>query len=265
MKIICTAAKHTSPVHKIVTAVLLIAAVTGGMLVFSGCFFAKKYKVDYNGQKSSFSNAKDNYRAGEKVELYFPYIATDTNYMFYVDGEQYNALYEDGKGYVIKFTMPERDVSVKVASKNSMIEDPSDNPDAPYEATMLVDYYTAVAGTVGGDNSHEMVLYYHSDDDVMLSVFDKDEDSGETRTDYIVPIKALGECKEVIRRNKFDTWNKKYGDTAIDGGATVVKYLNDKNETVRVSTDRMPDDGLKRLGEIASVLHKYTLDKYKVQ
>ena len=233
--------------------------------MFSGCFFGKKYKVDYNGQKESFSNARDYYRAGENVKIYYSFIATDTDYTFYVDDEKISPLYEEDKGYVIEFKMPEHDVSVKVASKNSMIEDPNADPDGPYKATMLVDYYTAVTGTVGGDNSHEMVLYYHSDDDVMLSVFDKDEDSGETRTDYIVPIKALDECKEVIKRNKFDTWNKKYGDTALDGGATVVKYLNDKNETVRVSTDRMPDDGLKKLGEIAAVLHKYTQEKYKVQ
>ena len=32
---------------------------------------AKKYKVDYCGQKMAYPNAKDEYRAGEKVTLYF--------------------------------------------------------------------------------------------------------------------------------------------------------------------------------------------------
>lgn len=233
--------------------------------MFSGCFFGKKYKVDYNGQKSAFTNARDYYRAGQTVKIYYNFIATDTDYTFYLDDKKINPLYEDGKGYVIEFKMPERDVSVKVLTKNSMLYDPGVNPDNPQEATMLVDYYTAVTGTVGGDRSHEMVLYYHSDYDVELRVYEKDEDSDELRTDYIVPIEALKECKEVIKRNKFDTWNKKYDDTALDGGVTVVKYLNDKNETIRVSTDRMPDDGIKKMGEIASVLNKYTQDKYKVQ
>lgn len=251
--------------RRIATAVLLIAAITGGMLVFSGCFFGKKYKVDYNGQKSAFTNASDYYRAGQNVKIYYNFIATDTDYTFYLDDEIINPRYEEGKGYVIEFKMPERDVSVKVLTKNSMLYDPGVNSDNPQDATMLVDYYTAVTGTVGGDSSREMVLYYHSDYDVELSVFDNDEGSGELRTDYIVPIDALKECKEVIRRNKFDTWNKKYDDTAIDGGVTVVKYLNDKNETIRVSTARMPDDGLKKMGEIAGVLNSYVKDEYKIK
>lgn len=269
MKAVCTAAKFYPSVQSIIAAFLIIAVIAGGMFVFSGCFFGKKYKVDYNGQKSAFTNAQDYYRAGQNVRIYYNFIATDTDYTFYLDDEKINPQYEEGKGYVIEFKMPERDVSVKVLTKNSMLydpdSDPSDTPDAPYEAALLVDYYTAITGTVGGDNSREMALYYHSDYDVELRVYEKDEDSGETETDYIVPIEALNECKEVIKRNKFDTWNKKYDDTAIDGGVTVVKYLNDKNETIRVSTDRMPRDGEKKLGEIASVLNKYIQEKYKVQ
>ncbi len=81
----------------------------------------KSYKVDYNGQKSSYENARDSYKAGEKVEFYFRYVATDTDYSFYLDGKKLNPLYEEDKGYVIKFTMPSHDVSVKWKSTNSMM------------------------------------------------------------------------------------------------------------------------------------------------
>ena len=37
--------------------------------------FAKKYKVDYCGEKFAYKNAKDEYRAGEKVTLYYWMIA----------------------------------------------------------------------------------------------------------------------------------------------------------------------------------------------
>ena len=229
--------------------------------MFSGCFGSKKYKVDFNGQKDSFSNARDYYKAGEKVEIYYPFIATDTDYTFYLDDEKISPLYEDGKGYVIKFKMPDHNVSVKVTSKNSMEYD----PDAPTEDKMLVDYYTATVATAEGDSHRELVLYYYSDDEVKLSVFNQDFNEDETREDYLVPVEALDKCRSIIKKNKFDKWNDKYEDTGLDGGVTVVRYLNDKDETIRVSTDRMPDDGERKLGEIGAVLSGYVQEKYKIK
>ena len=87
------------------------------MVVLSvfGCD-SKSYKVKAEG----FENVKNSYKPGEKVKINFPYIATDTDYYFYVDGAKYNAKYENDKGYVIEFVMPEHDVEVRVDSKNSM-------------------------------------------------------------------------------------------------------------------------------------------------
>lgn len=80
----------------------------------------KKYKVDYQGRKNCFEGAKDAYHAGKHVVLYYPFIATDTDYSFFVDGERYNAKYTDN-GYEISFIMPEHDVTVRVESRNSMM------------------------------------------------------------------------------------------------------------------------------------------------
>lgn len=85
--------------------------------------FREKYKVDYNGQKFSFKNAKDKYRAGEKVTLYYWLIATDTDYSFSVDGAELSLGYDDNKGYVLSFIMPDHDVSVHCFSRNSMLRD----------------------------------------------------------------------------------------------------------------------------------------------
>lgn len=93
------------------------------MLCFSGCFSAK-YRVDYNGSKESFVNAKDAYKAGTKVTLYYDIIATDTDYTFYLDDEPVNVGYREDKGYILEFTMPEHDVSIKVAARNSMEYEP---------------------------------------------------------------------------------------------------------------------------------------------
>ncbi len=83
----------------------------------------KKYKVDYHGQKFAFSGAKDSYRAGESVKLYFEFIATDTDYTFFVNGESVNAEYGD-RGYEISFVMPDHDTEVYYESRNTMVYDP---------------------------------------------------------------------------------------------------------------------------------------------
>jgi len=99
----------------------LAVLLAGGILMFglSGCF-SPKYNVDYGGNQDAFSNAKASYREGEKVVLYYPFITTDTDYTFYVDGKAVNPDYREDKGYILSFTMPAHDVSVRVEMRNSM-------------------------------------------------------------------------------------------------------------------------------------------------
>lgn len=108
--------------------VLLIAAIT--VLVLGVAFYltacaVKTYNVDYCGEKNLFIGAKDSYRAGAKVKLYYNLIATDTDYSFYLDGESINADYDDKKGFVICFTMPEHDVKLECKAVNSMVRNPN--------------------------------------------------------------------------------------------------------------------------------------------
>ncbi len=84
----------------------------------------KKFKVDYHGRKFAFTGAKDSYRAGERVTLYFEFIATDTDYRFFVNGEMFNARYGE-RGYEISFVMPGHDTEVYFESRNTMVYDPS--------------------------------------------------------------------------------------------------------------------------------------------
>ena len=64
--------------------------------------------------------AKDSYRAGEQVTLIYPFIATDTDYSFSVDGADYKLNYTD-RGYELSFVMPDHEVSVNVSWRNSMM------------------------------------------------------------------------------------------------------------------------------------------------
>lgn len=100
----------------ILTVLLLLGSFP---FFFSGCK-AQKYTVDYCGSKGCYSNAKDSYKAGTKVTLYFELIATDTDYSFTLDGEPVDWSYDEKKGFVIEFIMPEHDVKLECHTKNSM-------------------------------------------------------------------------------------------------------------------------------------------------
>ena len=110
------------------------------MFSLFGCR-AEKYRVDYGGNKASFRGAKDAYAAGADVTLYFPDIATDTDYSFFLDGEPLNTDYEARKGFVLRFTMPEHDVTLTVQSVNSMTA-PLSSPegDKPSEKEVTLSY-----------------------------------------------------------------------------------------------------------------------------
>ncbi|MBR1732008.1 MAG: hypothetical protein IJ725_06215 [Ruminococcus sp.] len=257
---VCAVSQFDTPVHIVIIGVVLIAVILAGIFALAGCYGGDTYKVDYNGQKDSYQNAQDRYKAGEKVSLVFWLIATDTDYYFTLDGEPINPRYDESKGYVIEFTMPEHDVSLEWDSKNSMVYEPE--PDGAFQETMLVDYYTATVATDGGDNSRELVLYYYSDTEVRLSVFYKSDGEDERRYNYIVPREALEKCQEIIKKYKLKDWNDKYEDTGLDCGVTVVKFRQDDGSYIRVSTDCMPDNGEAKMDEIGALLSGYAQDKY---
>ncbi len=91
----------------------------------SGCSSAK-YNVDYCGQKEAYIGAKDSYASGRRVKLYYNVIGTDTDYSFYLDGERLNVSFSSNKGYIIKFTMPERNVKLECRATNGMFINETD-------------------------------------------------------------------------------------------------------------------------------------------
>lgn len=100
-----------------------------------------KYRVDYGGNKASFSGAKDAYAPGTEVTLYYPFVATDTDYSFFLDGEMLHTDYENGKGFVLRFTMPEHDAELTVKSVNSMLAPlPQTETTAPAEKEAILEY-----------------------------------------------------------------------------------------------------------------------------
>ena len=130
---------------------------------------------------------------------------------------------------------------------------------------MLVDYYDAVVGTVGGDRHKEYVLYTHDKDHHRLSVFVQESpDESEIETVYYVPLEAETRAFEAIREAKLKSWVDLEDGFALDGGVTVVKF-KDGDEYIRCATDNMPEDGERLLDSIGLVLKEYALERYLVE
>lgn len=86
--------------------------------LFSG---RKKYKVDYNGIRHLYHHAKECYRAGTTVTVYFYLVATDTDYRFYINDKYCPHDYDEQKGLVLSFVMPEEDVTIRLEHRNLMV------------------------------------------------------------------------------------------------------------------------------------------------
>jgi len=82
------------------------------VILLSGCT-SPKYRIDYEGMDFFYEDAKDAYRAGEKVEFWCTLELSDLDMAFYLDNEYLDADYESGKGYRICFVMPEHDVKLE--------------------------------------------------------------------------------------------------------------------------------------------------------
>lgn len=221
------------------------------MFGLSGCF-AKKYAVDYCGQKICYRDAKDSYREGERVKLLYGMIATDTNYSFYLDNERINPDFDSKTySYIISFTMPGHDVKLECRSYNSMLNTPP-----ALEEELLVNYYHAIVGTVGGDESCDIALYKTGADKLKLSVIKTDSDGNKTEKEYIVPNEAYDRCCKVIESEKLRDWSKIKDTEGITGALTVVKF-KDGDSYTRVSTEKMPENGEQSLNKVKAVLEEY--------
>ena len=125
-----------------------------------------EYVIDFCGQEDSFEGAKDSYAEGDKVSLTFPYIATDTDYSFFVDDERFNADYDSKKdAYRIKFRMPDHDVKVRYESRNSMEYDPEAYTGDPFMDDTddhPLTLYRRVRYIYDEDNDYSKNYYYSS-------------------------------------------------------------------------------------------------------
>ena len=238
-----------NPVKKRIICRALLLALTASTLLFFPACNAAKHKIDYCGQKEFYDRPPESCSAGKKVELCYKgeFVATDTDYTFFVDGEKASAKADDDGNIILRFVMPDHDVRVRCFANVTMREAGD---------LMLVDYYDAVTGTDGGDRSYELVLNLTTDDSIRLDVYNASYGTEETCVSYYVDYGAVDESLDVIEKYKMNEWNQKDG-IAIDGTVTVCRFILPGGGFERVSSDNMPEDGTEAFSTVRQVLEKY--------
>ena len=241
---------------KRIAAVLLVGGIV--MSLFFGCG-EKRYKIDYDG-RDWYEGAKDSYKAGEKVTLYYGMIATDTDYSFYLDGERINTGYDEERGFVIEFTMPDHDVALRCESRNSMVYVPPIEP-----GELLVDYYNETVATVGGDGYLEMTLTYYDPVEAKLSVYEKDlPDGEESCVEYLVPYEAVDRCMNVLNEEDMYSWDDEEG-SGMTGAVIVCKFRDEDGNILRFTSENIPENGEREFEKVRSIMTEYLKEEYKTE
>ena len=204
-----------------------------------------KYQVDYCGQKDLFNNAKDSYKEGTVVKVYFDLIATDTDYTFYLDDQPVHVTYDSNKGYVIEFVMPNHDVKLSFDSKQSMI------------AKNVYLEYSKTVYTADGESSYGFrITALPSDDEVEVDVFKIENNVTEFIQNEILSISVLDECLNWMKQCEMDSWNTIEDAFPLEDTLIICSY-DYNGDYYQISSQQMPKNGKSMMEEIEKIINKY--------
>jgi hypothetical protein len=235
---------------KMILIVMLILLLLVALAVLFEKIAAPRYKVICDG---FFEGVRRSYPEGAQVCIWFSLIATDTDYRFTVDGEPAPLRYDEQKGYVIEFTMPDHDVTVEVDSHNSMVYEPETEP----EPVLLVNSYRAEAAAPDeGGGYYELLLCdIGSPDSLLLTEYRRENaDEPVESAEYTVPNDVLDACAAIVKEYDMAGWNSSPESTSEDGAKLVCRFWDDSGNLHRVSNECMPPNGREALDAIHNVL-----------
>ena len=116
---------------------------------------------------------------------------------------------------------------------------------------IVFDYYEAVVATVGGNDSEEYVLYTSDYNGYLILVrYSKDDGGPEYSFARLVPATVLDDCMKAVKKYKMTKWKDEVG---MNGKIYVVRVTVD-GEFYRITSEAMPEDGMKAFDEIAGIL-----------
>ena len=249
---------------KTMKIIVIIAAVAVGVAALFGALYSsgnEKYKMEYDS-KDLYRGAKDSYKAGQKVTLRFPYVASDTSYRFYLSGKAIDATYSDLGGYKLEFVMPPYDAKLECVSRNDMMYNP---PEEGIEEELLYEYYSATAAAPDGKSeAYSIALYSVSETDSEGNTEDRTElrvsetKIDGTTTENVYDAKMFGayECDEIAKEYHMHGWNT-MKNTVSETGMLVRVTFKTGTGYITVSNGCMPENGKEGMTKIRQILESY--------
>ena len=121
------------------------------------------------------------------------------------------------------------------------------------EKRVLADYFYKTVGTPMEMPYSEIVLYESEPDD-LIEVYENGGSEYETITRYSISKDAYQSILNVILEHKMDTWNDIEHLSGFVGAVYAVRFW-DGTEQVRISSDRMPGDGMQAFHAVESAMY----------
>ncbi|MCQ2431935.1 MAG: hypothetical protein MJ175_04950 [Clostridia bacterium] len=131
--------------------------------------------------------------------------------------------------------------------------DPAVNENAgKTDEKLLFDYYEAVVGTVGGDCYDEITIT-ETEGAHRLHVYHKDDGAAETHVVFPVGKELLDTVMGLVGEYGMEHWGELSGE-ALDGKQYVVKFRDQNDTLIRVSSDNMPENGTSAFGAVRQAM-----------
>lgn len=183
-----------------------------------------------------FENVKDSYKAGERVKINFPFVATDTDYSFFIDGEALNGSYDEQKGYVFEFTMPDHDVNITFESKNSMVYTPL----TPEPGTVLITYRDKILSTADAEQDFYQITITATETEWEHLALVRSSDRNDE--EYIIPASVYQSLVNYAENSWLEDWNHLEEPLSLEG--RLISFgISIDGEYLEISSDSMPQDG----------------------
>ena len=128
---------------------------------------------------------------------------------------------------------------------------------------MLVDCFERTVGTPIEMPYFETVMYAYSKDQVKIERYTEGGTKNEKVTVYLVPADMAQKVFDAIRDSGMNGWNDRRDTVGLNGKMYVCKFPDGKGSLIRVSSDRMPEDGRGAFSDVFSAMSSCLREEYR--
>lgn len=235
------------PMEKIILRLFVMIL---SLSVLSGCksipdntaAIPSDFKIIYD-DPSFFIDAPAQAKEGQEV-----FLKTDplsSPFTFYIDQKEIE-FQKEGDHLIYSFIMPDHNVYISCQKTGDFIG-------VPENATVLIDSFNRITGTIMTQPYSEIILYEAEPNDI-LEVYKNGDMEDETVSRYYVSKDAYPQILNIILDQQMDTWNDLEDTYPIDGAYYVVRFWNGEKQ-IRVTSDAMPENGMQAFYTVDNAMY----------